>query len=108
MVRAQRGGTTLATALPTLSGPAGGVTKQTVPPILVLPAGRTATRSSSRAPSAAGTCQSSDQLAVTLPNGVSLGPLPARVSACGLLVHPLVEQCPAARTDPRQLAGQRR
>ncbi|HST47549.1 DUF4232 domain-containing protein [Jatrophihabitans sp.] len=91
VVRAQRAGATLATALPTLSGPVGGVTKQTVPPILVLPAGRTATALVEQSAAAAGTCQSSDQLSVTLPNGVTLSPLPARVSACGLIVHPLVE-----------------
>ena len=92
VVRAQLGGSTLATALPTLSGPVGGVTKQTVPPILVLPAGRTATALIEQSAAAAGTCQSADQLGVTLPNGVALNPLPAQVSACGLIVHPLVEQ----------------
>jgi hypothetical protein len=91
VVRAQRDGSTLATALPTLSGPVGGVTKRTVPPILVLPAQRTATAIIEQSASAAGTCQPSDQLAVTLPNGVALSTLPARVAACGLIVHPLVD-----------------
>jgi hypothetical protein len=42
------------------------------------------------AASAAGSCPRSDQLAVTLPNGTSLGLLPAQLSGCGLAVHPLV------------------
>lgn len=90
-VRAQRDGATLTTAALTLSGPAGGVTRQKVPPIIVLTRGATASaiiEQSSRV--AAGSCVRSDQLAVTLPNGVSLGQLPAEVAGCGLVVHPLV------------------
>ena len=90
-VRAQRGDATLATALPTLSGPVGGVTKRLVPPILVLPAQQTATAIIEQSAAASGTCQSSDRLAVTLPDGASLSPLPVRVAACGLIVHPLVD-----------------
>jgi hypothetical protein len=90
-VLAQRDGATLTTAALTLNGPAGGVTRQKVPPIIVLTRGATASaviEQSSR--SAAGSCVRSDQLAVTLPNGVSLGQLPAEVAGCGLVVHPLV------------------
>jgi hypothetical protein len=90
-VRAQRGGTTLATAVPTMNGPAGGVSKQPVPPIIVLPPGFTASAIIEQSASAAlDSCQLSDELAVTLPNGVSLGELPAQLSGCGLVVHPLV------------------
>ena len=90
-VRAQRDGATLTTATPTMNGPAGGVTRQKAPPISVLTQGATASaviEQSSR--SAAGSCLRSDQLAVTLPNGVALGQLAAEVAGCGLVVHPLV------------------
>lgn len=90
-VRAQRDGTPLTTAALTLNGPAGGVTRQKVPPIIVLTRGATASaiiEQSSRA--AVGSCVRSDELAVSLPSGVSLGQVPAEVAACGLVVHPLV------------------
>lgn len=90
-VRAQRDGATLTTATPTLNGPAGGVTKQQAPPIIVLTQGATASAVIEQsARSAADACLRSDQLAVTLPNGVSLGQLAAEVAGCGLVVHPLV------------------
>lgn len=90
-VRAQRDGTTLTAATPTMNGPAGGVSQLKAPPIIVLTRGATASaiiEQSTR--SAAGSCVRSDQLAVTLPNGVSLGQLPAEVASCGLVIHPLV------------------
>ncbi|MDQ1722784.1 MAG: hypothetical protein QOI26_2518 [Pseudonocardiales bacterium] len=90
-VRAQRNGATLTTALHTMSGTAGGVTKARVPPIIVLSPGATASAIIEQSSaSAAGSCLHSDQLAVTLPNGVSLGQVPAELSGCGLAVHPLV------------------
>lgn len=90
-VRAQLAGAPLTIAVPTLSGTAGGVTKAQVPPIIVLsPDATAAALLEQSAASAAGSCQQSDRLAVTLPNGASLGLLPARLSACGLAVHPLV------------------
>jgi Protein of unknown function (DUF4232) len=90
-VRAQRAGTTLTTAVHTLSGTAGGLTHTLVPPIIVLsPQATAAAIIEQSAASAAGSCPRSDQLAVTLPNGVSLGLLPARLAGCGLAVHPLV------------------
>jgi len=92
VVRAQRGSSTLATALPALSGPAGGVTKHAVPPILVLPAQGTATAIIEQSlTSTTGDCQSADRLMIALPNGASLGALSVRVPACGLVVHPLVD-----------------
>lgn len=90
-VSAQRDGDILSTATPTMNGPAGGVSRQKAPPIIILTRGATASaviEQSSRA--AAGSCLRSDQLAVTLPNGVSLDRLPAEVAGCGLVVHPLV------------------
>jgi len=90
-VRAQLAGTPLTIAVPTLSGTAGGVTKTQVPPIIVLsPDATAAAIIEQSAGSAAGSCQQSDRLAVTLPNGASLGSVPARLAACGLAVHPLV------------------
>ena len=90
-VRAQRNGATLTTAVHTMSGTVGGVTKRPVPPIIVLSPGATASAIIEQsATSAAGACERSDQLAVTLPNGVSLGQVPAELSGCGLAVHPLV------------------
>lgn len=90
-VRVQRDGATLATATPTMNGPAGGVAREKVPPIILLTRGATASaviEQSTR--SAAGSCVRSDQLAVILPNGEALGQLPAEVAGCGLVVHPLV------------------
>ncbi|MEO7261894.1 MAG: DUF4232 domain-containing protein [Jatrophihabitantaceae bacterium] len=89
-VRAQRAGLTLTTAEHTLSGPAGGVTKQAVPPIIVLSQGATASAIIEQSGAAAGSCQRSDELSVELPNGVSLGRLRAELAGCGLVVHPLV------------------
>lgn len=90
-VGAQRNGATLATAAHTLSGPAGGVTKKPVAPIIVLAPGATASAILEQRPvSTAGSCPNADQLSVTLPNGVSLGQLKATVPACALVVHPLV------------------
>ncbi|MDQ1738975.1 MAG: hypothetical protein QOE53_627 [Pseudonocardiales bacterium] len=90
-VRAQLAGTPLSTAVLTLSGTVGGITKQPVPPIIVLSPGATASAIIEQSgASAAGSCQRADRLAVTLPNGVSLGLLPAELSGCGLAVHPLV------------------
>jgi hypothetical protein len=90
-VRAERDGVTLGTAAPAMRGPAGGVTKQKVPPIIVLTPGATASAVIEQsARSAAGSCLRSDQLVVTLPNGVFLGSVPAEVAGCGLVVHPLV------------------
>lgn len=90
-IRAQRGDTTLTTAAHTLSGTIGGLTKSPVPPIVVLSPGATAAAIIEQsAVSAAGSCQRSDRLAVTLPNGVSLGQVPAELSGCGLAVHPLI------------------
>lgn len=98
VVKAQRGDRTLATALPTLSGPAGGVTSQQVPPILVVPAGSSVTAVIEQANGATDdACQSTDRLAVTLPDGVALAPLPAKVPACGLAVHPLVDNPTGSR-----------
>ncbi|MDQ2836686.1 MAG: DUF4232 domain-containing protein [Actinomycetota bacterium] len=74
----------------TLSGPAGGVTKAAVPPIVVLIPGGTAgaiIEFGSVHPS----CAPTDSLVVSLPTGVSLGKVAARLSACGLEVHPLVD-----------------
>jgi hypothetical protein len=71
-----------------LNGPAGGVRKALVPPIIVLTPGATA--AAVLEASAGPSCPSADQLAVTLPNGVSLGELEASVPTCGLVVHPLV------------------
>jgi len=88
-VIAMRSGTALAgAAAHKLSGPAGGVRKGLVPPIIVLSPGATAAAvlESSATPS----CPTSDDVAVELPNGVSLGRLIAAVPACGLVVHPLV------------------
>jgi hypothetical protein len=104
-VHAQRGGTTLATAVPTLNGPAGGLTvvvptaggpagdltQSPVPPIIVLSPQATAAAIIEQAPIPSGRpCIQSDRLAVSLPHGVSLGELPAELSVCGLEVHPLV------------------
>jgi hypothetical protein len=90
-VRAQRAGVLLATAVPTLSGTAGGVRKAPVAPIIVLSPDATASAIIEQsAASAAGSCPRSDRLAVTLPTGASLGLLPAQLAGCGLAVHPLV------------------
>jgi hypothetical protein len=90
-VQVQRAGASLTTAVLTLSGTAGGITTRPVPPIIVLSPGAAASAILEQSSaSAAGSCQRSDRLAVTLPNGVSLGLLPAQLSACGLTVHPLV------------------
>ena len=90
-IRALRDGVTLTTAVHTMNGPAGGVTKSPVPPIIVLSPGATASAIIEQsAASAAGSCERSDRLAVSLPNGVSLGEMPAELSACGLAVHPLI------------------
>ena len=90
-VRVQRGGTALTTARPAMSGVAGGVTKAPVPPIIVLPPQATASAIIEQGTVVTtGDCQRSDQLAVTLPNGVSLGQLPAELPGCSLVVHPLV------------------
>jgi hypothetical protein len=73
---------------PTLSGPAGGVTAD-VPPIVVLIPGGTAGAIIEPGLSHA-TCPPANQVSVQLPNGVSLGSIPADLSTCGLDVHPLV------------------
>ncbi len=73
---------------PTLRGPAGGVTAR-VPPIVLLAPGGTAgaiIEFGTVLPS----CPPTDQLSVTLPNGALLGVLAARLSPCGVNVHPLV------------------
>jgi len=88
-VRAQLAGRTLTTAVQTMHGPAGGVTNKPVPPIIVLSPGATASAIIEQGV-AVGACQGSDQLAVTLPTGVSLGQVPAELPGCGLSVHPLV------------------
>ncbi len=92
VVRPRRAGQPLgAAAVPTLRGAAGGVTNAVVPPIVVLKPGATAAALLERGLPAGGAgCQQSDQLAVTLPNGSSLGLVEASVPACGLVVHPLV------------------
>jgi hypothetical protein len=74
---------------PTLSGPAGGVTTVKVPPIVVLIPGGTA-GAIIELGSAHPTCAPANQVSVRLPNGTSLGPIPAELSTCGLDVHPLV------------------
>lgn len=90
-VRALHAGSALSTALPTLSGPAGGVTKKLVAPIIVLSRGAVASAIIEQsAVTAANSCLRSDQLDVALPSGVSLGRLPAQLAGCGLVVHPLV------------------
>jgi hypothetical protein len=90
-VRALRGGATLTTAAPAMSGAVGGVTKSPTPPIILLPPGATASAILEQGTaSGAGSCPRSDQLALTLPNGVSLGQTPVELSGCGLVVHPLV------------------
>jgi hypothetical protein len=74
-----------------MSGPSGGVTKSPVPPIIVLQRGATAAAVIERAGTNTDVvCAPSSELAVTLPNGVSLGRIPASLSTCGLAVHPLV------------------
>ena len=89
-VRAERNDASLATAALTMSGVAGGITESAVPPIIVLPPQGTASAIIEQGTAATAECQLSDQLAVTLPNGVSLGKLPAQLPGCGLVVHPLV------------------
>ncbi|MGI8666952.1 MAG: DUF4232 domain-containing protein [Jatrophihabitans sp.] len=74
----------------TLSGPAGGLTSAAIPPIVVLIPGGTAGAILEYA-SVHPSCAPTDQLAVTLANGVSLGTVTAVLSACGLDVHPLVD-----------------
>ncbi|HJQ03183.1 MAG TPA: DUF4232 domain-containing protein [Jatrophihabitans sp.] len=74
----------------TLNGPAGGVTKAKVPPIVVLIPGGTAgaiIEPSIDHP----TCGQGNQLQITLPDGATLGPVPANLPTCGLQVHPLVD-----------------
>lgn len=75
---------------PTLNGPAGGVTTAKVPPIVVLIPGGTA-GAIIELGSAHPTCAPANQVSVRLPNGTSLGPIPAGLSTCGLDVHPLVD-----------------
>lgn len=75
---------------PTLSGPAGGVSTAKVPPIVVLIPGGTA-GAIIELGSAHPTCAPANQVSVRLPNGTSLGPIPADLSTCGLDVHPLVD-----------------
>ncbi|MDQ1744822.1 MAG: hypothetical protein QOE23_3161 [Pseudonocardiales bacterium] len=89
VVELQRAGSTLSTAQPTLNGAVGGVRSASVPPIIVLPPGATATAVIEQ-DSSSGSCPQSDRLLVTLPNGVALNPLPAQLPTCGLVVHPLV------------------
>jgi len=90
-VRALRAGAAQSAAAPTLRGVAGGVTKTPAPPIVVLSPGADASAIIEQgAGSAASSCPPSDHLDVTLPNGVSLGLLPAELPGCGLVVHPLV------------------
>ena len=89
-VRAERDDASLATAALTMSGVTGGITQSPVPPIIVLPPQGTASAIIEQGAAATGKCELSDQVAVTLPNGVSLGRLPARLPGCGLVVHPLV------------------
>lgn len=73
----------------TLSGPAGGVTKAKVPPIVVLSPGGTVGAIIEPATDHP-TCAQANQLRITLPDGASLGPVPANLPTCGLEVHPLV------------------
>jgi hypothetical protein len=73
----------------TLSGPAGGVTKAKIAPIVVLIPGGTAgaiIELTTEHP----TCAQGNQLRITLPDGASLGPVLADLPTCGLQVHPLV------------------
>jgi hypothetical protein len=73
----------------TLSGPAGGVTKAKVAPIVVLIPGGTAgaiIELTTEHP----TCAQGNQLRITLPDGAALGPVLADLPTCGLQVHPLV------------------
>ncbi|MEO6502462.1 MAG: hypothetical protein ABIQ09_11185 [Jatrophihabitantaceae bacterium] len=103
-VGVQRDGATLTSATPTMYGPAGGVTRQQTPPIIVLTRGATASAVIEQsARSAAGSCPLSDQLAVMLPTGASLGELaylPAELSACALVVHPLVGNARGSDAKP--------
>lgn len=77
-------------AAQSLNGPAGGVVKAQIPPIIALTPGGTASAIVETGATGPGACPTVDHLKVTLPTGVSLGSVPAQLTACNLVVHPLV------------------
>ncbi|MEO9239640.1 MAG: DUF4232 domain-containing protein, partial [Jatrophihabitantaceae bacterium] len=83
-------GRQLGSLLPSLSGPSGGVTRARIPPVVVLIPGGTAGAIIEYA-TAHPTCAPGNQLSIKLPTGVKLGPVAASLSACGLFIHPLVD-----------------
>jgi uncharacterized protein DUF4232 len=89
-VRAQAARAVSTTGMQTLSGTVGGITKAAVPPIIVLSPDATASAILEQSAATAAACPRSSRLTVTLPDGVPLGLLPADLSTCGLVVHPLV------------------
>lgn len=76
-----------ASAIPTLRGAAGG-TGAAVPEIVELAQGTTV--AAMVEPPARPGCPPSGAVAVVLPNGRSMGVLPATVALCGAQVHPIV------------------
>jgi hypothetical protein len=76
-----------AAAIPTLRGEAGGWGGQ-LPPIVQLTQGTTV--SAMIEPAETPKCASSNAVAVSLPDGSSVGVLPADVALCGAQVHPIV------------------
>jgi len=76
-----------AAAIPTLRGEAGGWGGQ-LPPIVQLTQGTTV--SAMIEPAEAPKCAPSNAVAVSLPDGSSVGVLPADIALCGAQVHPIV------------------
>lgn len=74
-----------------LSGVGGGVRNRVVPPIVVLAPGSTAAAIVELGEwTGSSQCASTDHLAVSLPNGTVLPPVPVSLGACAVTVHPVV------------------
>lgn len=75
-----------------LSGVGGGVRNGVVPPIVVLAPGSTAAAIVELGEwTGSSQCASTDHLAVSLPNGTVLPPVPVSLGACAVTVHPVVD-----------------
>lgn len=75
-----------------LSGVGGGVRNAGVPPIVVLAPGSVAAAIVELGEwTGSSQCASTDHLAVSLPNGAVLPPVPVSLGACAVTVHPVVD-----------------
>jgi hypothetical protein len=80
-----------AAAIDTLTGSAGGVRSSRVPPIVEVGPGAVASSLIDSKFADWSGCAQADRLQITLPTGVALGAVGARIGSCALGVHPFVD-----------------